>query len=238
MLKRLEKEIKKYSHPGKAKSYAGFFKTGKGQYGEGDLFLGLTVPQQRALAQKYIDLPYADVEKLLYNKYHEHRMIGLFILVYKYEKASDAEKERINNFYVKHKHCGNNWDLIDCVADKLLGKHLIDKDKSILYKLAKSNSLWDRRIAIISTFEFIRKHKFEDTIRIAEILLNDEHDLIQKAVGWMLREMGKRDKKELIKFLDRHYKAMPRTMLRYAIERLDDDKKMFYMKKIASIHKL
>lgn len=207
MLSKLEEELKQHSHPDKAKVYGRFFKTGKGQYGEGDVFLGLTVPEQRKLAKKYVGLSFADVEKLLYSKYHEHRLTGLFILVYKYEKADDdAEKQKIIDFYIQHKHRGNNWDLIDCVADKLLGKHLLGKDKSILYKLAKSSSLWDRRISIITTFEFIRKHKFDDTIRISEILLNDKHDLIQKAVGWMLREMGKRDEKELIKFLDKHHK--------------------------------
>lgn len=231
MLKQLIKEIKKYSHPDKVKVYSRFFKTGKGEYGYGDVFLGLTVPEQRKLAQKYVELVFKDVRKLLYNRYHEHRLMGLLILCYKYQKADDAEKQKIIDFYIQHRHRGNNWDLIDCIADRLLGKHILDKDKSILYKLAKSESIWDRRIAIITTFEFIRNKRFDDTIKIAEILLNDSHDLIQKAVGWMLREMGKRNEKELIKFLDKHYNTMPRTMLRYAVERLDKKKKMFYMKK-------
>jgi len=233
MLNKLKTELKQHSSPEKAKIYARFFKTGQGEYGEGDVFLGLTVPEQRKLAQKYFDLSFDDVKELLYSKYHEHRLTGLLILCYKYQKAEDNEKEgdKIIDFYLKHKHCGNNWDLIDCVADKLLGKHILNKDKSILYDLAKSENVWDRRIVIITTFEFIRKHKFEDTIKIAEILLNDKHDLIQKAVGWMLREMGKRDEKELIKFLDKHYKKMPRTMLRYAVERLNERKKEIYMKR-------
>ncbi len=231
MLNELKKELKLLSHPGKAKVYARFFKTGKGQYGFGDIFLGLAVPEQRKLAQKYVGLSFDDVKGLLYSKYHEHRLTALFILVYKYGKAGNAAKQRVINFYLRHKHRGNNWDLIDCVADKLLGKHLLDKDKLILYQLAKSESLWDRRIAIITTFEFIRNRQFDDTIKIAEILLSDKHDLIQKAVGWMLREMGKRDEKELIKFLDKHYQTMPRTTLRYAVERLDKNKKEFYMKK-------
>ncbi len=230
MLTQLKKELKMFSHPDKAKVYARFFKTGKGEYGEGDIFLGLTVPEQRALAKKYVGLSFADIKKLLHSKYHEYRLTGLFILVYKYEKADD-EKQKIIDFYIQHKHCSNNWDLIDCVADKLLGKHLINKDKSLLYQLAKSKSLWDKRISIISTFEFIKNKKFHDTINISEILLNDEHDLIQKAVGWMLREMGKRDEKELIKFLNKHHKTMPRTSLRYAIERLDKNKKRYYLKK-------
>jgi len=157
-------------------------------------------------------------------------LTGFFILCYKYQKANGKERDEIIDFYLKHKHRGNNWDLIDCVADKLLGKHILEKDKSILYELAESESVWDRRIAIISTFEFIRNKRFEDTIRISEILLNDKHDLIQKAVGWMLREMGKRDEKELIKFLDKHHKKMPRTMLRYAIERLDEDRRKHYLR--------
>ena len=231
MLDKLKKEIKKHSNPEKAKIYARFFKTGKGQYGEGDKFLGLTVPDQRKLAQKYVYLNFEEIKQLLYSKYHEHRLTGFFILCYKYQKSNAKEKDKIIEFYLMHKHRGNNWDLIDCVSDKLLGKHILEKDKSILYDLAKSESLWDRRIAIISTFEFIRNKKFKDTKKIAEILMNDKHDLIHKAAGWMLREMGKRDEKELIKFLDKHYRKMPRTMLRYAIERLSEKKKVFYMRK-------
>ena len=231
MLTKLKKELKQLSSPEKSKIYARFFKTSKGQYGAGDIFLGLTVPEQRRVAQKYVDLKFDEIKILLRSKYHEHRLTGFFILCYKYQKARNSEKAKIIDFYLKHKHRANNWDLIDCVADKLLGKHIIDKDKSILYELAKSESLWDRRIAIITTFEFIRKGKFDDTIKISEILLNDKHDLIQKAVGWMLREIGKRDEKELIKFLDKHYKKMPRTMLRYSVERLDKNRKKFYMKK-------
>ena len=231
MLSQLKKEIESYASPEKAKIYARFFKTGKGQYGEGDKFLGLTVPEQRKLAQKYVNLSFDYIKELLHSEYHEHRLTGLFILVYNYGKVKDNEKQKIIDFYLKHKHRGNNWDLIDCVADKLLGKHIIDIDKSILYELAKSENLWDRRIAIITTFEFIRNKKFDETIKIAEILLKDEHDLIHKAVGWMLREMGKRDEKELIKFLDKHYKKMPRTMLRYAVERLNERRKKIYMRK-------
>ena len=228
MLNQLKKDLNELKNKEKAKVYARFFKTGKGEYGEGDIFLGLTVPKQRELAKKYIDLPLTDVKKLLYNKYHEFRLTGLFILVYKYEKEPS---KKIIDFYIKHRHRGNNWDLIDCVCDKLLGKYLFDKDKSILYKLAKSNSLWDRRISIIATFEFIKNNKFEDTLKIAEILLNDEHDLIHKAVGCMLREVGKRNLKTEEEFLKKHYKKMPRTMLRYAIERFEEGKRKGYLKK-------
>ncbi|MEK6878019.1 MAG: DNA alkylation repair protein [Nanoarchaeota archaeon] len=227
-LEELRKELRKLASPEKAKVYARFFKTGKGQYGEGDIFLGLTVPEQRESAKKYIDLSLEEVKELLYSKYHEHRLTGLFILVYKYENNPSNE---IIEFYIQHKHRGNNWDLIDCVADKLLGKHLEKKDKAILYELAKSQSLWDRRIAIISTFHFIKNNQFRDTLKISEILLQDKHDLIQKAVGWMLREVGKKDEKTLINFLNKHYKQMPRTMLRYAIERFDEKYKQKYLMK-------
>lgn len=224
-------DIQACAHQDKAKVYARFFKTGKGEYGEGDVFLGLTVPEQRSIAKKHVDLPFVEIEELLYSKFHECRLTGLIILVYKYEKASPAEKEKIIEFYLKHKHRGNNWDLIDCVADKLLGKHLLNRDKSVLYELAKSESVWNRRIAIITTFEFIRHQKFDDTLKIAKILLKDKHDLIQKAVGWMLREIGKRDEKMLLKFLDEHSTEMPRIMLRYSIERLDEKLKKKYMRR-------
>ena len=228
-LTKLKKEILEKSSKEKPKIYAKFFKTGKGEYGEGDIFLGLTVPEQRILAGKYTNLVLDDVKKLLESKYHEHRLMGLFILVYKYERSNEKEKAGIKDFYLENKHRGNNWDLVDCIADKILGKHLIDKDKKVLYELAKSESIWDRRIAIISTFEFIKNGKFEDTLKISGILLKDEQDLIHKAVGWMLREIGKRDLETLEKFLKRHYKKMPRTMLRYAIEKFPEIKRKKYL---------
>ena len=228
-LAKLKKEIREKSSKEKPKIYAKFFKTGKGEYGEGDIFLGLTVPEQRILARKYTNLVLDDVKRLLESKYHEHRLMGLFILVYKYERSNEKEKAGIKDFYLENKHRGNNWDLVDCIADKILGKHLIDKDKKVLYELAKSESIWDRRIAIISTFEFIKNGKFEDTLKISKILLKDEHDLIHKAVGWMLREIGKRDLETLEKFLKRHYKKMPRTMLRYAIEKFPEIKRKKYL---------
>jgi len=231
ILKKILKGINELSDRSKAKIYSGFFKTSKGEYGEGDFFLGLTVPSQRIIAKKHIDCSLSDVKELLHSKYHEHRLTGFLILVYKFETADDSEKKKIVKFYLENKDRSNNWDLVDSSADKILGKWLIDKDKSILYSLAKSDSLWDRRISIISTFEFIINKKFTDTIKISKILLKDKHDLIQKAVGWMLREMGKRDEKELIKFLDVHYREIPRTMLRYSIERLSEGKKKKYMAK-------
>ena len=229
MLKKIKEDLEKAANPEKVEIYQRFFKTGKGEYGEGDIFIGLTVPKQREIAKKYIGLDLEDVKKLLSDKVHEYRLTGFLILVYKFEKADEKEKNIIVEFYLKNIKSANNWDLIDCVADKILGNYLIDKDKKILYDLAKTDNLWKKRIAIISTFEFIKNNQFEDTLKISEILLKDKHDLIHKAVGWMLREVGKRDMKTEEVFLKKYYKTMPRTMLRYAIEKFDSKKKAFYM---------
>ncbi|MEK6856405.1 MAG: DNA alkylation repair protein [Nanoarchaeota archaeon] len=231
MLNKIIQELQSKANSEKSKIYQKFFKTGKGDYGEGDVFIGLTVPEQRSLAKKYVDLQLSEVKILLSNKIHEYRLTAFCILVYKFEKADEEEKKEIIDFYLKNIEWANNWDLIDCIADKLLGRYLLDKDKSVLYSFAKSNNLWKKRIAIISTFEFIKNNNFEDTLKISEILLEDKHDLIHKAVGWMLREVGKRNLKIEEDYLKKHYKNMPRTMLRYAIERLDRDKREFYMKK-------
>ena len=168
---------------------------------------------------------------MLSSKIHEERLCALLILVDIFKQSDSKNKKIIVDFYLKNIRKVNNWDLVDLSADKILGNYLIDKDKSVLYKLVKSQNIWERRISVISTFAFIKNNKFDDTIKISEILLNDKHDLIQKAVGWMLREMGKRDEKVLIKFLDKHYRTMPRTMLRYVVERLDEKKKEGYMVK-------
>src|SRR3989344_1896149 len=228
MLDEIKKELDSKTNKEKSLIYARFFKTNKGQYGEGDIFIGLTVPEQRNLAKKYIDLNFKDLEQLLSNKIHEYRLTGLLILVYKYQK-NDNKKE-IFDFYLKNIHASNNWDLVDCISDKIIGKYLIDKDKKLLYDFANSNNLWKKRISIISTFEFIKNNKFEDTLNIPEILLKDSHDLIHKAVGWMLREVGKRNQDLLESFLEKHSKEMPRTMLRYAIEKFDEEKRKYYMK--------
>ena len=228
MLDEIKKELDSKANKEKSLIYARFFKTNKGQYGEGDIFIGLTVPEQRNLAKKYIDLNFKDLEQLLSNKIHEYRLTGLLILVYKYQK-NDNKKE-IFDFYLKNIHASNNWDLVDCISDKIIGKYLIDKDKKLLYDFANSNNLWKKRISIVSTFEFIKDNKFEDTLNISEILLKDSHDLIHKAVGWMLREVGKRNQDLLESFLEKHSKEMPRTMLRYAIEKFDKEKRQYYMK--------
>ena len=228
MLDEIKKELDSKANKEKSLIYARFFKTNKGQYGEGDIFIGLTVPEQRNLAKKYIDLNFKDLEQLLSNKIHEYRLTGLLILVYKYQKKNN--KKEIFDFYLKNIHASNNWDLVDCISDKIIGKYLIDKDKKLLYDFANSNNLWKKRISIVSTFEFLKNNKFEDTLNISEILLKDSHDLIHKAVGWMLREVGKRNQDLLESFLKKHSKEMPRTMLRYAIEKFDEEKRQYYMK--------
>ena len=225
----IEKELNKLADPKRAIIYSNFFKTGKGQYGEGDVFLGITVPEQRKLAKKYLDLELNEIKKLLSSKIHEYRLTALIILVEKYKKSQN--KKELYNFYLKNTKYINNWDLVDVTSHLVIGHYLHDKDKNILYKLAKSKNLWERRIAIISTFYFIRKNDFKTTLEISEILIKDKHDLIHKAVGWMLREIGKKDQKLEEEFLKKHYQIMPRTMLRYAIEKFDNNKKKLYMQK-------
>ena len=231
MLDRLEKDLEILSDPEKAKILSRFFKTGKGQYGEGDVFLGIVVPKQRLVAKKYAGLQLTDIGRLLASKIHEHRLVALLILAGKYKQAHAEGRGEIVDFYLKHTRHINNWDLVDLSAPNILGEHLSDKGRTVLYRFARSKNLWERRIAIISTFSFIRKNDFEDTLRISEILLHDDHDLIHKAVGWMLREVGKRDTGVEEEFLKGHHKVMPRTMLRYAIEKFDEEKRRFYLAK-------
>ena len=228
MLSQLKSELEQLSNPSKAKIQSSFFKTSKGQYSEGDIFLGVTVPETRKIANKYLNLQLTEIQQLLSSKIHDHRLIALLILVENYKKTKD---KNIPQFYLQNLKQVNNWDLVDLSADKILGQYLLDKDKSILYKLAQSNNLWERRVAIISTFQFIKNNKFEDTLKISEILLNDKHDLIHKAVGWMLRELGKRNQELEEQFLKKHYQKMPRTMLRYAIEKFDEEKRKQYLSK-------
>jgi len=231
--KKIEKEIYSLRDRNKSQIFSRFFKTQKGEYSEGDLFLGISVPESRKIIKKYYDnIEYQNLEYLINHKYHEIRFIGLNILVLKYAKENNKfEKEKIVNFYLSNLKGVNNWDLVDSTAYKILGAHLIDKDKLILYNFAESKNLWENRISIISTFYFIKNNKFKDTISISQILLPHPHDLIHKAVGWMLREIGKKDKTILLNFLDNNYLKMPRTMLRYAIEKLTLDEKNYYIKK-------
>ncbi|NIT03658.1 DNA alkylation repair protein [Candidatus Saccharibacteria bacterium] len=225
------KELKRLGNPKKAKASAWFFKTGKGQYGEGDVFAGVTVPEQRKVAKQFKELPLKEIAKLLENKIHECRLTALFILVGKYNKADGKEKERLAKFYLSHLQYVNNWDLVDSSASYILGDYLQDKDKSILYKLARSANLWERRVAIIATAAFIKEGRYRDTLKIAKNLLKDEHDLIHKAVGWMLREVGNKSRSTEEKFLDKHASSMPRTMLRYAIEKFPKEKRAEYLSK-------
>jgi len=223
----LKLDLRKESDSEKAKILQRFFKTGKGEYGEEDIFLGITVPKQRQIAIKYESLALKDIQLLLKSKIHEERLTALLILVNNYKKSEN--KSEIYDFYLKNTKNINSWDLVDLSAQVIIGTYLEDKDRSILYKLAKSSNLWERRIAIISTFHFIKNNDFSDALKIAEILLNDKHDLIHKAVGWMLREIGKRDISVLENFLKKNYHSMPRTMLRYAIEKFPEKKRKMYL---------
>jgi 3-methyladenine DNA glycosylase AlkD len=234
MLNSFLSELKNAADPVKAKNLQWFFKTGKGEYGEGDEFLGLAVPRLRQIAKKYQDLGLVDLQKLLNSKVHEHRLSALMILRFKYStysKASVNKQKSIVEFYLKNTKKINNWDLVDLSCHYILGNYLLARDRKILYKLARSKNLWEKRIAIITTFAFIHEKQFEDSLKISEILLYDDHDLIHKAVGWTLREIGKKNKKTETDFLNKHYKTMPRTMLRYAIEKFTDSERKFYLKK-------
>jgi 3-methyladenine DNA glycosylase AlkD len=224
-------EIEKSANKEKAESLHRFFKTGPGEYGEGDVFIGLNNADQKIIAQKFFNLSLKDLESLLKNKIHECRSTALSILVNQYQKGNQEKREKIFNLYLRNIKHINNWDLVDISSYKIIGNYLLDKPRDFLYQLSKAKDIWSRRISIISTFEFIRHNEFKDTFKIAEILINDSHDLIHKAVGWMLREVGKRDLAQEEKFLKKYYRLMPRTMLRYAIERFPNDKRIYYMKK-------
>ena len=226
----LQKELNTVANPEKAKILQRFFKTAPGEYGHGDIFLGIMVPIQRKIAEKYIDLILPEIQKLLNSKIHEHRFCALIILVSKYKKASDQEKKKIFCFYIKNSTKINNWDLVDVSAPKIVGDYLLNKNKAILYKFARSKNLWQKRISVLATFCFIRENKFEDSLKISEILFKDKHALIHKAVGWMLREIGKQNKRVEIKFLEEHAHKMPRVMLRYAIEKFSKKRKSLFLK--------
>ena len=219
----INSEIEKLANKKQAELLQRFFKTGKGEYGEGDIFLGIKVPVQRQVAKQFKDLDMENIKILLNSKIHEKRLIALLILILQYGKADEKSKKDIFDFYLKNTKNINNWDLVDLSAPNIVGNFLLNKDREILYELAKSENLWEKRISIVSTFAFIRNNQLDDCLKVAEILLNDKHDLIHKAVGWMLREVGKKDEKVLKIFLRKHYKNMPRTMLRYSIERFDEE---------------
>jgi len=224
------KKMKALANPRKAKILSSFFKTDPGQYGEGDKFLGVMVPQTRYIARQYLELPLPELQKLIRSPWHEERLLGLIILVLR-SKRCKAERERKTyfNFYIRQMRWINNWDLVDLTAVEVIGGYLWDKPKDCLFKWVKSQRLWDRRVAVLATFYFIRKGRVDESLRLSEMLLEDEEDLMHKAVGWMLREIGKRDEKSLLLFLDSHAAHMPRTMLRYSLEKLSEPRKRHYM---------
>jgi 3-methyladenine DNA glycosylase AlkD len=235
MLAQLKEELNSLRNPGQAKILQKFFKTRKGEYAEGDIFLGIKVPVQRQIAKKYFSLNYQEIQELLNNKIHEYRLIALLILIEKYKKSKKdrLEKRKIFEFYIKNTHHINNWDLVDLSAPLILGDFLEREGTDLLIHFAHSKSIWERRISIVSTYPFIKKRRFGETLAISEILLKDEHDLIHKAVGWMLREVGKKNKEVLELFLMQRYHKMPRTMLRYAIEKFPEDERKLWLKKKA-----
>lgn len=223
------KTIKQHSNPDHAIILQRFFKTGPGEYGEGDIFVGIKVPVQRQIAKMFYHLSLKDLKQLLSSKIHEERLTTLFILIHQYQKGDDVLKKKIVDLYLANTRHINNWDLVDLSAPKILGDYLLERDRKILFKFVKSKSLWERRISILSTFTFIRNGDFALTFIFAEKLLKDKEDLIQKGVGWMLREIGNRDIDAEEDFLKEHYKVMPRTMLRYAIEKFPEKKRKAYL---------
>jgi 3-methyladenine DNA glycosylase AlkD len=224
-----QKRLRTFASPEQAAILSRFFKTGPGQYGEGDKFIGVKVPTMRKVAREFKNLLLSEVECLLHSDIHEERLLALVILVGQFEKGDDAIKKRIYNLYLANTCFINNWDLVDLSAPQIIGGYLQNRSRKPLDRLAKSKSLWERRISILATFYFIRAGDFADTIRIAKLSLDDKEDLIHKAVGWMLREVGKRDVAVLEEFLVKHCGVMPRTMLRYAIERFPEVKRREYM---------
>jgi 3-methyladenine DNA glycosylase AlkD len=230
VINKVKKDLRKHTNKQKAKVFPKFFKTGPGEYGEGDRFIGVTVPNCRLVANKYSKITLLDAQNLLKSKFHEERLVALLILVHKFAKADKYGKKKIFHLYLKNTEYINNWDLVDLSCHKIIGEYLTDKPKDRLIKLAKSTNLWERRVAIVSTYAFIRKSKYAPTLKISKILLNDKHDLIHKAIGWMLREVGKKNEKALEEFLQKNYNKMPRTTLRYAIERFPEKKRQLYLK--------
>ncbi len=229
-LEQARKELERHGSKEKARILQGFFKTGSGEYGEGDVFLGVKVPEIRKIAGRHQDMKLRDTVRLLKSSIHEERLLALIILILRFSRSSESEKKAVFELYLKHTRYINNWDLVDLTAGQIVGAFLANKSKKVLYGLARSKNLWERRISIIATHHFIRNNKFNDTLKIARILISDEDDLIRKAVGWMLREVGKRDLNAEEKFLEKHYQTMPRVTLRYAIERFPESKRKSYLK--------
>jgi 3-methyladenine DNA glycosylase AlkD len=228
-LSRLKLRLRRLASPSDARFLQRYFKTAPGEYGAGDRFIGVRVPVLRRLAREFRGLSLRDTTRLLRSPVHEERLLALLILVAAYQRAGEAERAAIYRLYLKNLAHINNWDLVDSSAPRIVGKHLENRSRAVLFRLARSKNLWQRRVAVLAAFHFVRQGDFGDVRRLAEQLRNDPQDLIHKAVGWMLREMGKRDAKELKKFLRKRAGRMPRTMLRYAIEKLTARERRFYL---------
>jgi 3-methyladenine DNA glycosylase AlkD len=226
----IQKRLKKLGDRKQAAVSQRFFKTGPGEYGEGDIFIGIRVPVLRKLAREYSDLPVEETAILLRSQIHEERLLALLLLVGSFSRGDEAAKTAIYEMYLMHTGFINNWDLVDSSAEHIVGAYLMDKSKAPLYRLGESEDLWERRISIMSTFHYIKRNEFAETLKISRMLLGDRHDLIHKATGWMLREVGKRHLPAEEKFLKKHYKKMPRTMLRYAIEKFPEATRQRYLK--------
>ncbi|GHT06960.1 DNA alkylation repair protein [Bacteroidia bacterium] len=226
-------ELLSVASPEKARFLQGFFKTGKGQYAEGDVMLGIVVPLTRDIVKKSPKLSFNEIQILIDSEYHEARLAGFLFLVKQFKKAQPEEQKEIYDFYLKNARKANNWDLVDVTCRDVIGLYLLDNEegRGVLYQLAESDNLWEQRIAVVSTWTFIKHKQFDDTLAIAEKLLNHQHDLMHKAVGWMLREVGKKDREPLVDFLEKHHKTMPRTALRYAIEHFSPEERAYFMKK-------
>ncbi len=229
-LKAIRASIRSLANEERAEHAQRFFKTGPGEYGEGDKFLGLRMPQIRALVKQFGVVSVTTIKSLLKSRWHEERMLALLLMVYRYRKSDEPEREELYHLYLDSTAYINNWDLVDLSARDITGAWLYTRSRKPLYALARSGSLWERRIAMLSTFHFIAKNDFDDALKLAKLLLKDEHDLMHKAVGWMLREIGKRDRKREEAFLAKHYRKMPRTMLRYAIEHFPEQQRQAYLK--------
>lgn len=229
-VKNIQRKLQRLGSRKTANVLRSFFKTGPGEYGEGDVFIGVRVPELKKLVKEYPDITIKEVMQLLSSTIHEERFFALLMLVSKFSKGNETVKKRIYELYLQHTKFINSWDLVDGSAHQIVGAFLMDKSKEPVYRLAKSNSLWERRIAILSTFHFIKHDNYSETLKISKILLTDDQDLIHKAVGWMLREIGKRHILTEEIFLKKYYKRMPRTMLRYAIEKFPESKRQKYLR--------
>jgi 3-methyladenine DNA glycosylase AlkD len=227
----IQKELAKLADHQRALSSQRFFKTGPGEYGEGDRFRGIRVPVLRGLARQYRSIPLPEAAELLSSPFHEDRLLALFLFINLYVRGDEGARAKIYSLYLRNTGFINNWDLVDASAEHIVGAFLRERDRQPLYHLAKSSTLWERRIAIMATFHFIKRGEFDETLRLARMLLTDREDLIHKAVGWMLREVGKRDPRTAKVFLRDHYRGMPRVMLRYAIERYPEAERQRYLKR-------